>query len=150
MVRGLVLRQDRVPPRRYYWDNLPRIEIPRHVATLEYTRHALQQAREEEFQEITDLPDTLDLATVNLIEVDVNPRTNNVVKYLYNYQYNDEYQISFALLPLGGNHYRVKTVWLNTTGHNERILNGYLDRSRYAIPEEAFIIDQETKELISR
>lgn len=148
MVKGLTLKKDLPPVKRYYHDNMPKISIPTHTATLEYTKHALEQAKEEQYGEIKDLPLTLDLNRANLIEVDM--RGNRVIKYLYNYDYNDKFQLTLALEPLGCKLYRVITVWLNLLGHNDAILKGKLNRSRYAIPEIAFIINQETKELISK
>lgn len=100
------------------------IKLPSHTVDLQYSNHARQAAANDRYG-VIKLPYSVNLATAELIEIELEGKTP--VKMLLRTKYSTQYDLCIVLAPGGV----VKTVWLNDKTDTHTTLKKHL----YCVPK---------------
>lgn len=92
---------------------------------LNYSEHALNAAKNDEYSNIINLPKSLDTSKSQVIEVEMIG--NKTIKVLYKVHYDEQFDLFIAVLP---DRKYVKTVWLSKKDDLHETLN----KTKYDIP----------------
>lgn len=95
---------------------LPKINKIDKDFKVEYTIHAIKAAYNDRYDEIV-LPDTINLAKSDIIEIEVE--SGEIIKILIRTRYNSKYDLNLAIVPQT---LKVKTVWLNEKNDDHKTL----------------------------
>ena len=107
----------------------PNIKLPEGTYELKkYSQHALRAAKDDRYGIAKELPKSIDIAQVDLVEIQVE--NNSVVKAVVRADYNAELDLVIVFMPQAYDNF-VKTVWLNEKSDQHKTLQ----RWKYNVPK---------------
>lgn len=105
-----------------------RYRHPNATVKVEWTKHAINAAQSDRYGNV-DVVDTIDLSRFETVEVEVTE--GKIVKILVRGEFDDYLDVTYALIPIAGQAWKVKTTWLNMWDDHHRLTN---NKGRYSTP----------------